>query len=80
VLVYSTCTQEPAENEAIVSFLLEQREGAKLMPIDLMLNRSPALKEFEGELFAKEISHCLRIYPQDNNGEGFFVAKIIKTK
>jgi 16S rRNA C967 or C1407 C5-methylase (RsmB/RsmF family) len=79
VLVYSTCTMEPEENEGVVSFLLEKFPNAKLEEIKLKINRSPAITEFEGERYNKEVSKCLRIWPQDNDTEGFFVAKIMKT-
>lgn len=78
VLVYSTCTQEPAENEAIVSYLLNTYGDVELLPIDLDIKRSPAITSFEGLEIREETKNCLRIYPQDNDTEGFFVAKIRK--
>jgi|FLOH01.1.fsa_nt_gi tRNA (cytosine49-C5)-methyltransferase len=77
-MVYSTCTQEPEENEANVSFLLEKFPDAKLEEIKLNIKRSDAVLEFEGQKFNPEVKKCLRIYPQDNDTEGFFVAKIMK--
>lgn len=77
-MVYSTCSLEPEENEAVVDWLLEKFPNAKLDEISLDINRSPAILEFEGETYNPEIRKCLRIWPQDNNTEGFFVAKIIK--
>jgi tRNA (cytosine49-C5)-methyltransferase len=79
VMVYSTCTQEPEENEAIVTWLLENFKNAELMDIELKIKRSPALTKWQNLKFHKDISKCLRIYPQDNDSEGFFVAKIRKT-
>ncbi len=78
ILVYSTCTQEPAENEAIVSILLNTYPEAELLPIHLSIKRSPPILEFEGLDIRPEVKDCLRIYPQDNDSEGFFVAKIKK--
>ncbi|MCA9477961.1 MAG: RsmB/NOP family class I SAM-dependent RNA methyltransferase [Nanoarchaeota archaeon] len=77
-MVYSTCTQEPAENEAIVSFLLNQFDNAEILPIDLDIKRTPAITEFEDLDIRPETKDCLRIYPQDNDTEGFFVCKIRK--
>lgn len=79
VMVYSTCTQEPAENEGMVSWLLAQHPDAELLSIDLDIKRSEPVLEFEGVTFNPEVKKCLRIYPQDNDTEGFFVAKIRKT-
>jgi NOL1/NOP2/sun family putative RNA methylase len=74
-LVYSTCSTEPEEDEAVVSYLLDNTDAA-LEPIELALKRSPPITEFEGKAYRKEVKHCLRLWPQDNDTEGFFVAKV----
>lgn len=79
-MVYSTCTQEPEENEAVVSALLNHNEDASLEEIKLDIVRSSAIEEWEGRRFHFDIKKCLRIYPQDNDTEGFFVAKIKKAR
>ncbi len=79
VVVYSTCTMEPDEDEGVVGWLLNRFENAKLEKIELEgLKRSPAVEEFEGQQYSPEVKKCLRIWPQDNDTEGFFVAKIRK--
>jgi len=78
LMVYSTCTQEPAENEAVVSYLLDKQESAEIVPIELDIVRSPAITEFENLKIRPETKDCLRIYPQDNDTEGFFVTLIRK--
>lgn len=77
-MVYSTCTQEPEENEGMVSWLLARHPDAELLPIDLNIVRSEPITEFNKEIYNPETTKCLRIYPQDNNTEGFFVARIRK--
>lgn len=77
-MVYSTCTQEPEENEAVVSWLLERHENATLMDINLDIKRSTPIKEFNEETYHASVEKTLRIYPYDNDTEGFFVAKIKK--
>ena len=77
-MVYSTCTMEPEEDEGVVSFLLEKFPNAKLEEIKLKINRSDAVLEFGDEKYDPEVKKCLRIWPQDNDTEGFFVAKIKK--
>ncbi|MFH1440175.1 MAG: tRNA methyltransferase [Candidatus Woesearchaeota archaeon] len=42
------------------------------------LNRSEPILEFEKERYNDGVSRCLRIWPQDNDTEGFFVCKIRK--
>jgi 16S rRNA C967 or C1407 C5-methylase (RsmB/RsmF family) len=78
VLVYSTCTLEPQENEKVISKLLEENQDAQLLEINLNIKRSPPITSFQNETYNEEVKKCLRIYPQDNDTEGFFVAKITK--
>lgn len=79
ILVYSTCTLEPDEDEAVVSHLIEKYPDATVLPIHLSLKRSSCVASFEGRTFHPDVvKHALRIYPQDNDTEGFFVAKIQK--
>ncbi|MFP4524159.1 MAG: NOL1/NOP2/sun family putative RNA methylase [Candidatus Woesearchaeota archaeon] len=80
VVVYSTCTLEPEEDEGVVSWLLEQRSDAEVLPIALDIGRSQPVVEFDGESYHDSVKECLRIYPQDNDSEGFFVARIRKKR
>jgi 16S rRNA C967 or C1407 C5-methylase (RsmB/RsmF family) len=78
VLVYSTCTMEPEEDEGVISWLLDNYKGARVEEIKLDIKRSPAIVEFEDARYNPEVAKCLRIWPQDNDSEGFFVTKISK--
>lgn len=77
-MVYSTCTQEPEENEAVVSYLLDKFSEATVVPLDLDIKKSEPVLEFEDLKIRPELKDSIRIYPQDNDGEGFFVCKIMK--
>lgn len=77
-MVYSTCSLEPEEDEEVVDFLLGEHKDAKLEDIKLDIKRSPAITEFGGKKYSAEVRKCLRLWPQDNDTEGFFVAKIKK--
>jgi 16S rRNA C967 or C1407 C5-methylase (RsmB/RsmF family) len=77
-MVYSTCSLEPEENEEVVSTLLNKYDNAKVLDIDLEIKRSSPVLEFNGKEYNKELKKALRIWPQDNNTEGFFVCKIKK--
>jgi len=78
-LVYSTCSLEPEENEAVVDFLLNKYENAELEEIKIKhLKKSSPIMNFEDKNYNENIKKCLRIWPQDNDTEGFFVAKIKK--
>ncbi len=78
-IVYSTCSVEPEENEGVVNYLLKKYPSAKLVSVNLPgLKTSPPILEFEGVQFHPSLDKVIRIWPQDNDTEGFFVAKIKK--
>lgn len=76
-LVYSTCTLDPMENEEVVDHLLRNTD-AEIEEIDLPLKRREPFVNFGDREYTSEVRKCLRIHPQDNDTEGFFVAKIRK--
>ncbi|MBN1156461.1 RsmB/NOP family class I SAM-dependent RNA methyltransferase [Candidatus Woesearchaeota archaeon] len=77
-LVYSTCSLEPEENEGVVDYLVNKYDDARIEKIELPLKKGKPILEFEGKEYNKEIKNTLRLWPQDNDTEGFFVAKIRK--
>ncbi len=74
-LIYSTCTHTPEENEEIINFAL-QNFPVKVETISLPLKCRPGITKWEGEQFHKDTAKACRIYPQDNDSEGFFLAKL----
>ena len=68
VLVYSTCTFAPAEDEDMIRWLLDKYPDLTLQPID-----TAALDISDGE-----IRGTGRIYPHRQRGEGHFVARLMK--
>ncbi len=80
VLVYSTCTHAPEENEAVIDFALKNFP-VELIELNLPLKCRSGVTSWQGVEFSSEVVKCCRIYPQDNNSEGFFVAKLkLKTE
>ena len=75
VLVYSTCTHAPEENEDVVNFALKNFP-VSLEKVHLPLKCRPGVTSWEGDMYSDEMVKCARIYPQDNDSEGFFVAKL----
>ena len=79
-IIYSTCTHTPEENEEVVDCILNNFKNIKvekpLLPKELKAN--PGVLEWQGKSYLKEVKKCVRIYPQDNNTEGFFIAKLRK--
>ncbi len=80
VVVYSTCTLTPQENEAVVSHVLAHYP-VELETISLPgLASHPGLTAFEGQGFHPQLERAIRIYPFENESEGFFVARLRKTE
>ncbi|MEO0278652.1 MAG: RsmB/NOP family class I SAM-dependent RNA methyltransferase [candidate division WOR-3 bacterium] len=78
VLVYSTCTFSPEENEEVVSYLVEKHE-AYLEEVNLRgLRTRSGIVEWMGKKYNQEVSKAIRIYPHENEVGGFFIAKIRK--
>jgi NOL1/NOP2/sun family putative RNA methylase len=81
VLVYSTCTFAPEENEGVVDYLLKKYPDAELQNIDLGdFKTCSGITEFEGKRFNPEVRKCIRVWPHLNDTGGFFVAKIFKSQ
>jgi len=80
-MVYSTCSVEPEEDEGVVSFFLNKFPNAEVVPVKLTgLKTSAPVMEFNGEKYNEQVKHSIRIWPQDNDTEGFFVTKIRKNQ
>jgi 16S rRNA (cytosine1407-C5)-methyltransferase len=80
ILVYSTCTFAPEENEAVVDWLLGEEAGGGLAlePVTLPFpNTMPGLTRWEGKTFRPSLSRAIRIVPTDEM-EGFFLARLRK--
>ncbi len=80
ILVYSTCSLDPEENEFVIQKFLEENKFAELMEVKLEgVIQSNLIKKFKSKEIIKEVyEKTLRIWPQDNNTGGFYIAKIKK--
>ena len=77
MLLYSTCTFAPEENEGIIDWFLRKTSiPFEVEPTDFPDIKSyPALLEWQEKSFDPRVKNCLRVLP-DGNMEGFFVAKL----
>ena len=80
VLVYSTCTFAPEENEAVVAATLERFDGAlELEPVDVAgVPLEPGAVHWDGGRYAGVADRVARIPPRPP-WEGFFIARLRKT-
>jgi len=78
-LVYSTCTHAPEENEEIVDFALKNF-NVKIEKINLPIKTRSGITIWKEKSYSPDVKLSCRIYPQDNDTEGFFIAKIRKVK
>jgi tRNA (cytosine49-C5)-methyltransferase len=74
-LVYSTCTHGPEEDESVIDFALKNFP-VKIESINLPIKCRPGITEWEGDTYNNEVKKACRIYPQDNDSEGFFLCKM----
>ncbi|MCS7240233.1 MAG: RsmB/NOP family class I SAM-dependent RNA methyltransferase [Candidatus Bipolaricaulota bacterium] len=73
IVVYSTCTLAPEENEAVVNHVLSQGL-AELVPWEPPVPHAPGLVHFDGEEYRAELAKAVRIYPHHFDSEGGFIA------
>lgn len=79
ILIYSTCSLEPEEDEQIVNFAVKL--GFVLEDVPLPdLGQSPGLTSFNGVDFDPSLVKAARFWPYKTNTEGFFVARLRKTQ
>jgi NOL1/NOP2/sun family putative RNA methylase len=77
-IVYSTCSIDPEENEAVIDYAINQL-NLKVEKVHLAgLKYREGLTKYADMSFAEEVKDCIRIYPFDNQTEGFFVCKLKK--
>jgi 16S rRNA C967 or C1407 C5-methylase (RsmB/RsmF family) len=63
----------------VIDYLVNKYPSAKVVKSKLPgLKTSPAVMEFNGMKYNSQVKNVIRLWPQDNDTEGFFVAKIKK--
>ena len=82
-IVYSTCTLEPEEDEEVIDFVLEKYKDTEsplvVEKIELKgLKVSEPVMEYKNKKYNSQVKNCVRIWPQDNDTEGFFICRLRK--
>jgi NOL1/NOP2/sun family putative RNA methylase len=77
ILVYSTCTYAPEENEAVVGPFIEET-GARVLPLELDVPAAPGVTAWEGQEFPESVRLGRRLYPHRFDSEGFFVIRLAR--
>jgi len=75
VVVYSTCTFGPEENEAVLDHVLAE-EPCEVAEIELPVDGEPGVTEWDGTEFDPSVALARRIYPHRTDTGGFFSAKL----
>lgn len=75
IIVYSTCTINPKENEEVVDYLLKKRQG-EIVEWESPLPFYPGLTEWEGKAYHPLLKLTKRYYTHKIQAVSFFVAKI----
>jgi len=65
ILIYSTCSLAPEENEDVVASLLATRPGAIIQPVDLSVERrAKPIRKWNGKIIPEEVSTgVVRVVP-----------------
>jgi len=76
VLIYSTCTFSPEENEGVIDWILRKNEHLEVLPIDVKgIKTYPCLTQWSNKTYNQKVEKAVRIFP-DENMDGFFIAKL----
>ncbi len=76
VIVYSTCTYAPEENEAVISGIDPEWAVLESLSFPPGFHYDPGLREWKGQVFRRDIGLAARFWPHHNDTGGFFVARL----
>jgi tRNA (cytosine40_48-C5)-methyltransferase len=77
ILVYSTCSLEPEENEEQIDWLIGKYPQLELVDTGLSVG-DPGYTTVFGKQLSKELRKTRRLWPQKTGTQAFFIAKIRK--
>jgi NOL1/NOP2/sun family putative RNA methylase len=74
ILLYSTCSFAPEENEMVVDRLLQKSGNITVEPI--RHGSSRGLAKFGDWTFDRQLKNAIRLYPHIDDTTGFFIARL----
>ena len=77
IMVYSTCTFSPEENEGVIAAFLDDHPDFELERVETYPGFSPGRPDWVGG--PPELSAAVRIYPHHAAADGHFIAKLKRT-
>lgn len=77
-IVYSTCSIAAEENEAVIDYIIKKR-FVKIVETGLPIDKQ-GITSYEDNHYDPRVRMTRRVYPHMHNMDGFFIAKLIKTK
>jgi NOL1/NOP2/sun family putative RNA methylase len=77
VLVYSTCSLEPEEDEMVIDSVLKEHPEMKLEDINIDIGDAGSTEAF-GKVMDPSLAKTRKLWPHKTNTEGFFIAKLRK--
>lgn len=80
IIIYSTCTYAPEENEGVVNAVLNLfPDKLEMLPITIpAFQTAPGLTSWQGQQYSQELQYSIRVYPHLNDTGGFYVALLRK--
>ncbi|WP_099974801.1 RsmB/NOP family class I SAM-dependent RNA methyltransferase [Lactobacillus terrae] len=76
-LVYSTCTFAPEENEQNIAYMLEKYPDLEISEIEHFSGMEDGRPEWENDNTL--LKKTVRMFPDEFDGEGHFICKLIKS-
>ncbi|MEF9954263.1 MAG: RsmB/NOP family class I SAM-dependent RNA methyltransferase [Clostridium sp.] len=70
MLIYSTCTFDPTENEGTIGYILDNHSDMSLVPLEKQEGFEPGI----------DLPECVRLFPHRISGEGHFIALLKKSQ
>ncbi len=77
MLLYSTCTFSPEENEQVIEYMLEHNDDLSLVPMKMCDGFDHGHPEWTLSK-REDVKHCIRLWPHKIKGEGHFLALLQK--